>query len=128
MRFASHRVTLVSAVAVLALVAGGCVFPTPPPGTPVPSFALSLSEAQPVVGTFVVTAQPHNFTPHNVEFRVDKPDAAGVVDSSAPYQITLDAAKLAKGSHKVFAIGSDGTYSVMDTITFNSAGPPTSCS
>src|SRR5438045_1608957 len=52
LRFAPYRLTLAAALTALMLVAGGCVFPKPPPGAPVPSFTLTLSQPQPVVGTF----------------------------------------------------------------------------
>src|SRR5436305_8618132 len=124
MRFGPPRWTFIALLSAVTLVVGGCVYPTPPPGDPVPAFTMTLSEAQPVVGTFTVTAKPTNFAPPSVEFRVDGLDAPGVVDKSSPFQITLDAAKLPRGRHTVFALGHDNKYSVVDSINFDSAGPP----
>jgi N-acetylglucosamine-6-sulfatase len=104
---------------VLAVVSAGCVYPTPPPGTPIPSLALSTDQSDPVAGVVTVTAIPTNIDPVEVTFRLDRIDSPPiVVDNARPFNASIDTARLSSGRHTVFALARDGTYLVRQMTTF----------
>jgi len=106
-------------VVTTALVLGGCVYPKPPPGVPVPGIEIGSDAPDPVPGVVTFTASPVNFTPNQVEFRLDSPGGAPrAVADTAPYTLTLDARTLTAGSHTVWVRATDGTYTVVQPRTF----------
>ena len=100
-------------VLVMAFSACEFVYPTPPPGAPIPTIQFSLSEAEPVAGQFTITATPANFNPHAMGFRLDDYRSPTVyTDTTAPFTYTLNTRDLAPGAHQIWASAGDGTYTV----------------
>jgi arylsulfatase A-like enzyme len=85
---------------------------------------LSVSDPPPVTGSFTVTAQPSDFTPTSVEFRIDTSSGAPYfVASSAPFAVTLDASNLSIGTHTVWAKATDGTRTLQASISVSASRP-----
>jgi arylsulfatase A-like enzyme len=107
------------ALVVSTLAMAACVTPTPPPGAPIPSLALTASATDPVAGIVHFTATPSNFEPIDVTFRLDRLDGAPLaVDTNEPFTVTVDTATLGRGKHTLFAIGRDSTYTVFNAKPF----------
>jgi arylsulfatase A-like enzyme len=115
----SAVVTVVS-----GLVAAGCVFPTPPPGVPVPGFTIGLSGTSPYAGTVTVSVTPFNYAPASVRYHLDGATTPTFVDSEAPFEYPLDTATLNDGTHKVRVEANDATYTVSEKITFVTRNDP----
>ena len=80
---------------------------------------MTSDKPDPVSGVVTIEATPMNFTPNNVEFRLDSSSGPLLaVDDTAPYTVTIDTATLARGTHTVFAQGRDGIYTVVDWRRF----------
>ena len=110
---------LVIAVIAGVLALGGCVFPRPPAGQPIPDMVVSSDKPDPVSGILTLTAAPVNFTPTEVEFRLDTNGGPPLsVDDTAPYSVTIDAATVAAGAHTVWVRATDGTYTVFQVRPF----------
>ena len=110
---------LVIAVIAGVLALGGCVFPRPPAGQPIPDIVVSSDKPDPVSGILTLTAAPVNFTPTEVEFRLDTNGGPPLsVDDTAPYSVTIDAATVAAGAHTVWVRATDGTYTVFQVRPF----------
>jgi arylsulfatase A-like enzyme len=107
-----------------ATLVSACVFPIPLPGSPVPTFSFSLSEPEPVSGEFTVTATAQNFNPAKVDFRVGRFNSTPVIDSTPPFSVTVDSDELGSGPHRVFAIGADDNYAVMESVVVEVVGRP----
>jgi arylsulfatase A-like enzyme len=106
-------------ILVIAVAAGGCVFPQPPPGEPIPAFAVSADQSDPVHGVVTFTATPANFEPVSVEFRLDTLSGPPLAtDTTAPFTFTVDTDAVTRGTHTVWVTGRDGTYIVGETMKF----------
>jgi N-acetylglucosamine-6-sulfatase len=114
----------VAALMVSTLVAAGCVYPTPPPGDPIPSLTMAVSGPVPSSGTVTVTATPVNFAPTSVQFWVDTISGPGIgTDTTAPFTATVDTTTLTDGPHTVWSRGGDGTYTVLGVVALEVSNP-----
>ncbi|GIU87264.1 MAG: hypothetical protein KatS3mg009_1779 [Acidimicrobiia bacterium] len=111
---ASRAFLTVTAAVLASTVLASCVFPTPPPGDPVPS--LTLTALDEGAGVVTVTATPANFTPGEVQFRLDSGSTPIAVDRSAPFTVTLYTAEHRAGAHTVHALGIGGGYLVGESL------------
>jgi N-acetylglucosamine-6-sulfatase len=114
-------------VLLAAIVLGACefVYPTPPPDDPVPTIVFSVDPTEPLDGEFTITATPVNFNPAGMGFRIDdykSPDV--ILDSSAPYTLTMSTEDLTVGPHAFWASAGDGTYTVRKVFRPTFAQPP----
>ncbi len=106
----------------LGLLAAGCVFPTPPPGDPVPGLSITIPGSSPHAGIAVVSVAPFNYSPQSVAFELD--GTALPDDTEAPFELTLDTTAINDGTHKVSAIANDSTYTVIEKIQFVTRNDP----
>lgn len=110
-----RRWKLLSALVALPLVASACVYPVPPAGAPVPS--LTLTSTSSGAGLLTVRATPANFTPTEVQFRVDTWGGSPILlDTTAPFEVTIYTADHGAGPKNVNVLAKGGGYIVGETL------------